>query len=388
MSSQDFQINSKNFEERYLTYNPSINFLNLDIDRYINIATQEHSLPFKDFKYNATSSVFIDITKGDFLQDIYFTFTTPVLQKNGGTFACFTNTIGYALFSKIEMYIGERMILQKSSESFEMDFFMNNLQNQDNFNMVGKYTNIPLLKQNALVQKEIIVPLKLFFSEDLKKALPIYLINKQEIRFDFTIKSFSEIVNYDGFEPTSVSIINPFIRAYYTNTEDSYKEILQRQQLNKELILPIEQDMTIYNDLQENNDLYFTGPSKGIYFMIIEPDSLNNNDFFNYSSNTSNIITSIKLIIDGITIVERTNEKILRYLNSHRKLNNSYQRYIYFIPFFELKDVFSGSLNFSSTSKQTLILEFDKTQTYKIRIIHKRINFLKIFSNECQLIFN
>ena len=388
MSSQDFQLSSKNFEENYLLLNPSKNFLNLNIEKYVNIATQEHLLPFKDFDYNKTTSVIIDITKGDFLQDMYLTFTTPILEKNGGTFACFTNTIGYALFSKFEMYIGEQMILQKSSESFEMDFYFDNLKNVENFDMVGKFVNINLLKQNALSEKIIVVPLKLFFSEQLKNALPIYLINKQEIRIDFTIKSFSELVNYDGFEPSVKKLNNVYLRTYFTNTENSYKEILQTKQLNKELIIPIEQDMTIYGDLEENNSMYFTGPSKGLYFMILDPDSLSNNDFFNYSNNFEPIIQNIRLIIDGVTIVEKTNEKILRFLNSHRKLDSIYLRYIYFIPFFEIKNELSGSLNFSSTSKQNLILEFNKTKTFKIRIIHKKINFLKIFHNQCQLIFN
>lgn len=386
-----FQLDLKGKEDIYLTRFPQVNFLKNEWKAYNPIASNVEALPFSDFNWGSKISVEIPPTKGDYICKLNLNFVLPKLPINSGTFCCYTNTIGYNMFEKIEMYIGETMILSKTSESLEADFYQFNLKNDmDNMNSsIGRFDDIFKLKTNATTDQRYIVPLSLWFTKDISKAFPLFLINSQIIRIDIYTRKFENVVNYDGNLPNTVYPKEFFLDTKFTTICNSSKQIINSSQKNQEIVFPIEQDETFINNISDRNTTQFNGASRGLFIFYRDVLSEQNNDFFNYSNNTNiqNILDSIKIVVDGIEILKFTNERTIRLINSYEYYGTPNLRYIYYIPFSEDINLLSGHLNFSVIENQDIYTRINGAVTGKVFIINKRINFLKIFHNTASLIF-
>jgi len=389
--SQQFQLSLKGKEEEYLTKFPQLNFIKDEWKPYNPIASSIEELSFSDFKWGGKISVEIPPTKGDYIQKMNLNFVLPTLIPNSGTFCCYTNTIGYNIFEKMEMYIGETMILTKTSESLEAELYQTTLKDDmNNMNSsIGRFDDIFKLKTNATVPVRYVVPIHTWFTKDISKAFPIFLINSQIVRFDFYLKKFENVLNYDGNLPSIVYPKEFFLDVKFSSISNSLKQIISSSQKTKELIFPIEQDEIFINNISDRNTTNFNGASKGLFIFLRDVLSEQNNDYFNYSNNTNiqNILDSVKIIIDGIEILKFTNEKKIRLINNFEYYGTPNLRYIYYIPFSENVNLLSGNLNFSVVENQDIYTKINGSVTGKIFIINKRINFIKIFYNTASLVF-
>ena len=389
--AQQFQLTLKGKEEMYLTKFPQLNFVKDDWKPYNPIASSVESLSFSDFNWGSKISVEIPPTKGDYIQKMNLNFVLPKLPLNSGTFCSFTNTIGYNIFEKMEMYIGETMILSKTSESLEADFYQINLKDSMN-NMnpsIGRFDDIFKLIVNSNTDQRYIVPLSTWFTKDISKAFPLFLIDSQIVRIDIYIRKFENVLNYDGNLPSKVYPKEFYLDVKFSSISNSLKQIISSSQKTKEIVFPIEQDETFINNISDRNTTQFNGASRGLFIFYRDLLSEQNNDYFNYSNNTNiqNILDSIKIVIDGIEILKFTNEKSIRFMNSYEYYGSPNLRYIYYIPFSEDVNLLSGNLNFSVVENQDIYTKLNGNVTGKIFIINKRINFLKIFHNTASLIF-
>ena len=283
MSSQAFQLSLKGKEEKFASMFPGK-------EKVRTIASSIEPLDFSDFSWGNKVSVIVPPTKGDYFQKIYLHFALPSLTKNGGSFASYTNTIGFNIFEKIEMYIGEAMIVSKTAQSLEAELYQKTQKDSmDNMNQtIGRFDDMFQLRKNALQQSIYTVPLYFWFYDDLSKMFPLFLVKNGDIRFDVYIRKFEEIVNYDSdTQPNSVNPVTFRLLVKFSSIENSLKQIIDLNQQSKEMIIPIEQDELFIDTISDRNTTQFNGPSSGLMIMYRTDYSEMNNDFLNYCYNNN-----------------------------------------------------------------------------------------------------
>ena len=169
--------------------------------------------------------------------------------------------------------------------------------------MLGK-SDIPCATEfNALREYQLIIPLNFWFSRHINMSLPLISMLSQDIKINFSLKNFDELINFNGNPPTSsVNIIDSDFFVEYIYVDDKIVEKLKLQP-----------QTYVIEQVQYNNDiainanitdslikLDFTNPVKEIIFGCVSDSSINTNNYFNYSDeNETSFIENIYLLIDG-----------------------------------------------------------------------------------------
>ena len=396
--SQALQLTLKGKEEKFIEKFPKTS-LTETWKPSATVSSSIEPLETSDFSWGNKVSVLIPPTKGDYIQKMYLHFTLPALTNNGGSFASYTNTIGFNIFEKIELYIGETMITRKYSNSLEAELYQRTLKDSyDNMNQtIGRFDDMFKLQANAAAETVYTVPLSFWFTEDTKKAFPLFLVKNQDIRLDIYIRNFQDIVNYDSNTPPNQVTPTTFrLLVKFSSIENSLKQITDLNQKTKEIIIPIEQDETFIDNISDRNTTQFNGTSRGLFLFYRTDFSQQNNDYLNYCYNNNgigqiqNILDSLRIELDGVELMKYTDEKVLRWIQPWEYYSTPNLRYIYYIPFSENIDSFTGNINFSVVKNQDFYSKLNVNANNisgKVFIINKRINYLKIFHNTVSLVF-
>ena len=92
-------------QDTFLTGKPKHNFIKQAYKQYNNFAIERIKITSKN-KIQFDKQITFEIKKlGDFLKKVYFEFSLPILTPTSGTFAGWTNGIGYAIIDYVDIKI-------------------------------------------------------------------------------------------------------------------------------------------------------------------------------------------------------------------------------------------------------------------------------------------
>jgi len=339
MSTSILQLQATGIQDVYLTKNPEINVFKYNYYRHVNFATDTIPLHFNEAaNFNKKISCIIP-KRGHLLSKLHLHIRLPPLVKNGGTYASWSDTLGYAIFSEpIELQIGGVVVDKLYPQ------FLNAWDELSNDNK-KEGTNLMLLKSdtyvvnyyNAQKQLDLMIPLDFWFTKKYASALPIVSMTNQEIRINFKLRPFSECINYDGSEPHPVSVITSDIYAEYIYLDDiilhQYKKqkhmfVIEQVQYNGDE--KIEESVTLYN-----SKIKFNYPCKEFVFFCAEKQNIDNNNHFAYSRSTNDgpLIQNASLLLDGKLRFDNLPEFYYRSIFPYNIHSTIPLKYIYIMPF-------------------------------------------------------
>lgn len=342
-------------------------------------------------EYTNTIQFTIPKDSADALGNISLYIQLNPLVKTSGTFACYTNTIGYAIFDYIECFIGDTLLFKKYSEECDYQFsFQKQVADESQNIMIGKYTNLAQLQNNAQDVSRYLVPIIDYLPNN---SLFLFYLKHQDIKVKLKLKAFSEIVNFDGLlEPVQNKIKSiQLYNLYYKMNQASKDKISLDFIYGKKLLQIFQSQFSLYECASKLN-IPFSGDTTQLTFAFRHRNAKENNDWFNYSLNGNPIIKSLTIKIDNIDLIVETDEFLLRNSNNYYKLNSS-SRYIYTIPFADsLKENndYTGSLNLRETKHLEAVIvlnDYVNSSDVQVVVFSKRYNWLKPIDNRYTIYF-
>jgi hypothetical protein len=304
----------------------------------------------------------------DLLTDVTLHMKLPALSvPHGSTYVGWTNAIGHAAIEHVDLFIGEMVIDSQTGLSMEINEY---LDSGATLNVrVGRYDTVLVLPQNALTVTELFIPLPFWFTKKLSLALPLIAM-KQPVKIVLKLRQFQNLVTFDGqTAPDVQSLIETELivdyqmlgtaaeRTYFSKTPLHY--IIDQTQT---VTLPITEG-TIVNKYDVSR--FISRSVKELVFVIVDVDSIQNNDHFNFGQRNENVggefISEIAFYIDSKERFEPLPESFYRLVTPfryHRKTDLN--RNIYVMSFAECPESnqASGSLNFSRFDSIEIGLEF------------------------------
>lgn len=383
-----------------LSKNPvSDPFQKLDLQSHDYSSFQETIQHLNVPNYDSTVNFTIENSMGDALRNVCVLFELGQLEKTSGTFACYTNTIGYSLIEYIEFSVGENVLFRKYREENEYDFYTDSFRENGSSNvydesqnrMVGKYSNLLQLQNNS-GPLNLVVPINSFVDSATFKSLLLF-INNEPLKIKIKLASFNDIINYDGSTPPIQNKLEnvKLYCTFYRLTNQLKTKIKSNISLTKPKWRYLTSQYTKVSGGSTIN-VPFTGDTTSLVLACRTVDRRNNNDFFNYSHLGNNIITKIGIKIDNIQLVGLTSESTIRHYNNYYKLFPN-SRYIYTFPFADnIKNWinYSGSLNLRETKHLDISLEFADgidPKDVEVIIFSKKYNWMLPETNKFSLMF-
>jgi hypothetical protein len=339
MTATLLQLQSTGVQDTYLTTDPQINIFKYSYFRYVNFATETVKLELNEsalFNKKITCNI---LKKGHLLSKLYLHVKLPPLVLNGGTYACWTDALGYAIFKDaIELEIGGVVVDKLYPHFLNM---WDEVSNHSKFNgrnlMLLKSDLFASGKRNATKTTNLIIPLEFWFCKQYSSALPLLSMAYQDIKISFKFRNFSELIHYDGSEPESVPILQSSVIAEYIYLDDiilnqfknqTHTYIIEQIQYNSDEIIP--SASSIYN-----SSLKFNNPVKEFIFACVQKSSIDTNNHFAYSNSLddSALIDEISLSFEGSRKYEFLPEVYYRTVLPDSAHSVVPIKYIYYIPF-------------------------------------------------------
>jgi hypothetical protein len=366
MSPGLLQLQSVGEQDVFLTQSPQINIFKYSYYRYVNFATEVVKLPINTVvNFNKKASCEIS-KRGHLLSKLYLHLKLPALVKKSGEYVCWSDTLGYAIFSDpIELEIGGVVIDKLYPQFLDIwDEFSNIDKTLGRNFMTMKSDYYNSTKHNAIKPFDLIIPLDFWFCKNPNQALPIVSMYSQDIKINFKLKAFSDVINYDGLEPDPVNIIESHIYAEYIFLDDIILPKFQEQRHTFVI------DQIQYNELEiisgsavtYNSILKFNHPVKELFWGCVEKRNIDNNNYFVYATDDElPIISEAALLLDGVYRFDYLPEFYFRSIFPNNVHSTIPMKYVYCLPFaIKPEDTQpTGSINMSRFSDVMLSLKFN-----------------------------
>lgn len=351
------QLTGVGVQDSYLTVNPEINVFKYRYYRYVNFATEVYEIPLSDISDFGKKFFAIVPSRGHFLSKLFLKVRLPPLIKKNGTFASWTNGIGYALIDWIEFEINGIVIEKLYGYFLDMyDEFTVSDSDYGKRSMILKSDSYFASRFNATKEAEMMIPLKFWFSKQPNMALPIHLFSPTtRMKINVKFRNFDELIHYDGTEAPDrvyISDIELFGEYIYLDeevlktfeTDTSTKYIINQLQTNDREVLPTGFSVHM-------SELKFNHPVSELVFAFVQKESAENNDLFNYSDRITGgpLVDTIGLILDGQERFSMFPESYYRVAFPSTIHSFVPSKYVYCIPFSNRPELNqpTGSLNFS-----------------------------------------
>lgn len=336
--------------------------------------------------------------RSEYVGKINLFLELPALTPIDGTYAGWTNSIGHAILQSIDLYIGEILIDRHSGLFLEILEELNGENKNENIS-IGKYSILESLKFNAVTTSKYVIPLKFWFCNDPANAFPSYALKYHNIRIDINLAKFRDLVTYDGtVQPDTKPIVDCYLLVDYIFSEDA---VFNRASVKPQRIL-ITQTQILDRAGETTNlggsvfkcNVDFNHPVKELLWVFIETDSLDNNDYFNFSKRNTTPFTKLlplmknaSIIIQGSEYRKSTDSEIYRIDNVHK---NTTDKHIFTTAFCDNPVSFqpNGTLNFSAID--SFYIQGDMTtptpENY-LYVFGVNYNWLELRDGMCSLAF-
>lgn len=371
-------------QEAYLTQNPEINVFKSVYSRYVNFAVETINIPLSSDAAFGTSTTVTVPRKGHLLSKMYLQITLPQLTNVDGTYACWCDTIGYAIFKEsIDLLIGGVVVDRLYPICMDIQDELNTVDKKSKNSLILKSDIYRSTVYNATEQVVLKIPLDFWFTRDYTMALPVFLMSQQGIQLNFTFESFANLINFDGTIGVSgtKNIIESKLLLEYIFLDDiildSYTSTPQRYAIEQQ----------VYNGKQpidagtlfKNVRLDFDNSCKELLFACVSNDNDATNNYFNYSipNTTGNnyyngvnqspgtisaFIDEVSLMLNGGHFFEDyLPEYVFRELKARDTHYSASNKHIYVFPFCINGSVVtqpSGSINMSRFDDVIFSLKF------------------------------
>jgi hypothetical protein len=369
MVAGSLQLQARGIQDVYLTKDPEINVFQYNAFRYVNFANDLYKIPLRDQASFGSKTNVIIPKKGHLLSKLYLHLKLPVLNKVNGTYACWSDTLGYAIFnSPIELQIGGVVIDKLYPVCMDiLDELSVSTNKLGHDRMILKSDTWRSNIHNSTKEVNLMIPLNFWFTKNYSMALPLLSMVSQEIQINFSFAEFSKVINYDGsIQPNYVNILDSNIFAEYIMLDDVILDVFQSQK-HQYIITQM-----VYNgddNIEANKTLFstkltFNNPCKELLFTCVDQNNYNYNNYFNYSrlSDEKPLISEATLMLDGRhRYDDLLPEFIFREYFPHIVHSVVPDKYLYIMPF-AIKpedDQPTGSLNMSRFDEITLNLKMN-----------------------------
>lgn len=300
------QLQAKGIQDVYLTSNPDINLFKYVYYKYVNYANEVYKLHLNNSASFNTKTEIIIPKKGHLLSKMYLQLKLPALQHIDGTYACYCDTIGYAIFnSPIELMIGGIIVDRLYPIGMDIIDELTTSSNKIGHDrMIGKSDIYVSAKYNAIRELDLMIPLDFWFTKDYALSLPLLSMSNQEIKINFSFGNFSDLINYDGsIQPVGKDIIESNLFTEYIFLDDVILEQFQSQKhqyIIKQMIYNGD-EVIPENQALFNTKINFKNPCSELLFCCIDKNNLLSNNYFNYSRkiDESKLIEQANLLLDG-----------------------------------------------------------------------------------------
>lgn len=299
------QLMARGMQDVYLTKNPDINFFRYHYFRHVNFANDIYKLHLNtEAMFNTRTQIIIP-KKGHLLSKLNLHLKLPrLIKQQDGTYICWSDTLGYSIFnSPIELLIGGVVVDKIYPVCLDILDELSNSSDGRN-RMILKSDNYISNIYNAEHEVNLMIPLDFWFTKDYSYALPLLSMTNQDIQINFSFADFYNVINYDGsMTPPRVEIIESNVYAEYIMLDDIILEQFQKQK--HQYVIP----QMVYNGddiIQSNQSIFstklnFQNPCKELLFCCVDINSINNNNYFNYSryDDQMPLISHAALLLDG-----------------------------------------------------------------------------------------
>lgn len=309
--------------------------------------------------------------------------------------------IGNVLVENVKLYIGGQLIDEQSGEFNQIYTDLTD----DDWNklcLIGLDDNLIKPRQKIL-STHIYVPLKFWFCNDMKKALPLIALQYHDVEIEVKIREWQycyqilKNIGADGVPavPVQYQIYNDTLSLkqvnikdirldcnyYYLDSEDR-KRIAQSE--HKFLITQVQKrSCSLSQGL--NIDLNFNHPVKEMFFYIQNDYIRNLPEPFNFSATPTYITKEIKedinttystfnnlsknhnlgnarILINGFSRVDWRDYKYYYYLQNYENYRNKLEHYIYLYAFSPdpKSSTAYGCMNFSRIDNAQLQFNINK----------------------------
>ncbi len=306
MVAGTFQLQARGIQDIYLTKDPEINVFQYQYFRYVNFANDLYKIPLNDAaRFNSKTHVVIP-KKGHLLSKLYLHLKLPRIVKTDGTYACWTDSIGHAIFNgPIELQIGGVIVDRLYPVCLDMlDELSTKTNKLGHDRMLLKSDIWRSAIHNSDKEANLMIPLDFWFTKHYSMALPLLSMTSQDIQINFNFADFNKVVNYDGLAgPSRVDILDSTIFAEYVMLDDIVLDQFQRQK-HQYVITQM-----VYNgddNIAPNESLFstkinFNNPCKELLFCCVDQVNYDDNNYFNYSrrSDEECLIKEASLLLDG-----------------------------------------------------------------------------------------
>jgi hypothetical protein len=399
------QLISVGVQDIYLIGNPQITFFKTVFKRHTNFAIEAVQLSLEGrTDFNQQIQVTID-RKGDLVKDIIFDVLLPVLP----TGYYWTNGIGNVLFKQVDLEIGGQLIDRHYSEWLDIWSQLTISESKIGAynSMVGNFTSLTNLEENAQTQLQLHVPMLFWFNREYSMTLPLIALQYHDVVLKIKLRDLNSCIRNNTINTplSGYSIVNMIVYADYI-----YLDMIERRKIasNSHEFL-IEQlqfsgDSSIGNtELSISKTLTFNHPVKEIYWVNVKNDfaqsnPLTGNQHLNYSFSLvtpSETFNSAVLQLNGIERFQSRPSTYFRLVQNYQFHTRYTTKNIYSYSFslYPEKQFPSGSCNMSKITTTTLYINYNNvanlgTSSIILKVFAINYNILRIMSGMGGLAFS
>jgi Major capsid protein N-terminus/Large eukaryotic DNA virus major capsid protein len=382
-------------QDTFLTQKPVFNFIKSSYKQYENFAIERINITPQDVVDFGKPITFQVKKIGQFLKKTYLAFTLPPLTPSSGTYAGWTNSIGYAIIDYIDLKINGLKVDTMYGLFMRIWYDLSKDPGYKNAsdNLTGTFQNLSSLQYNALTDSNYFVELDFWYSQNISLALPLISLTQNSfIEYVVYLNDFDKCIVYDGVTPpTPVKIIDSYLATDQIFVNDQFA----RKFLGEKQLYIIKQHQFQFDNIIGNSKLlklYFNHPCNQLLFVLRETESENNNDWFNFAIRTNGIahqavnplLINARILLDGKPRNDFLKSNELSTLNSYTYYKSTINNYIYTMPFCNdpVISIPNGSLNFSVISDAVLNLNLvNNAPSCSVYVFTTNFNFLTIDKN-------
>lgn len=366
MPGATIQLQARGIQDTYLlTEEVSSNFFEYGYRKYVNFASEVIKIPtLQTVNWGKKVTALIP-RHGHLLSNVYLKLEIPELTKTSGDWVSYSDTLGYGILNKLELEIGGIIVETLQPQYMDIVDELTQADGRKGKNlMILKSDTYVAARHNAETSKTLMIPLPFFFTKQYNLSLPLIALTNPEIKINMEFKSFDECIHYNGVTgPVYKDIISADIYGEYMYLDESL--IPEFENRDHHFLV----DSVQYNEIESISpnltthvsSLKFNHPVRELLFVLVDENSITNNDHFNYSrySDEASLLMSASLYLENHSRFDDLPEVYLRTVFPYKQHSVIPNRYIYMMPFAlnAESNQPSGALNFSRFDNVSLHLK-------------------------------
>ena len=425
----ELQLMSSGPQEKFFTLDPDYSHFLESFKKHTNFSNEYVDLdPENEADFGSTVKFKIPQNQGDLLKTLSLKVNLPHITTSG---VCYQESAGHALIEHVDLIIGGKVIQRLTSDWLQIysEHFVTQTKQIALEELIGKFPERTahrrvsakeIVARNALGNTEDIsffVDLPFYFYNHPELAIPLCVINRQEVEVEFKLRTAQEIVIKTDGKKADISQQNPQpkIKDFQLCAEVVHVDCEERIKMQKSrrdyLITQIQQNVfDIASGVNTGQfKLDFVNPVKELYFVIQRQGSVGTDEFefvtpFDYDGileETGNKyilwenLDHLTLTLDGQEIITKdtgtmTFLKAVQAAIHHSKTQLIRRFYSYSFALQPEEWYPTGQINLSLVKEQILNLSLNPCTGYsrQVRVYAVNYNILRVGEGTAKTIFD